>query len=110
MRYKEKIEQEISDLEDQIIELKTQLETPPFLIGKLYRRKNNDNCIYTFIDWNGTVRLLNITNSHMWKTSCDRIVKSYQYRGVLQKAKIFPNCSAVRAFSKIVNELYLINE
>lgn len=86
--------QKIERLENELDYLKETLKKPPIQIGKIYV-KNDTDCLYTFIDWNGEIRLLNITNSHMWKPT----LKSRKFRNVSnQKAETIPYHVAVETW------------
>jgi|TARA_R110000822_G_scaffold6851_13_gene28694 hypothetical protein len=82
----ETILQKIKRIQEELQCLQETLKTPPIQIGKIYVRKDTE-CLYTFIDWNGEIRLLNITNSHMWKPT----LKSKDFRNSgSQKAEVIP--------------------
>lgn len=76
-------EKKLKELEDQLDDIKQQIQAireaeenknEKYYIGKLYRKFGTKH-FYAIIDYNGTIRVLNITLSIYWKGA----VKSSQY-------------------------------
>lgn len=97
------IKDKIAKLTKELEKLNNLLECPPIQIGKIYTKEDTD-CLYTFVDWNGEVRLLNITNSHMWKPT----IKSRKYRlPHNQKVKTIPYYVALETWTAGIEKFKL---
>lgn len=74
-------------IEESLQEVKRELEKHDeegnYYVGQLYQRKGFNN-LYALIDYNGVIRLLNITHSTYWKSD-DNMLKS---SSVAQSRKI----------------------
>ena len=74
------IKDEIAELRSQLKALEEQLKTT-FEVGKIYRKINYSESLYTILDFDGEIRFLNITNSHFWRTSIRSCNTDYKLQG-----------------------------